>query len=77
MKTTIDKVGRVVLPKSLRDRVGISAGEVRVFADGAGIRIEPVANDNLERRGERLVVPASGVEIDDDLVQELRDADQR
>jgi hypothetical protein len=44
---------------------------------GAGIRVEPLATDTLEDRDGRLVIPASGAAIDDDLVQSLRDADQR
>jgi hypothetical protein len=31
----------------------------------------------LEERGGRLIIPASGVVIDDEDVQALRDADQR
>ncbi|SDU76054.1 AbrB/MazE/SpoVT family DNA-binding domain-containing protein [Jiangella alkaliphila] len=77
MRTTIDKAGRLVLPKQLRDRVGMSAGEVDVYVDGAGLRIEPIAGEDVEERDGRLVVPASGTVIDDDLVQALRDADRR
>ncbi|TDE14023.1 AbrB/MazE/SpoVT family DNA-binding domain-containing protein [Jiangella asiatica] len=77
MRTTIDKAGRLVLPKQLRERVGMSAGEVDVTVDGAGLRIEPLAGDDLDERGDRLVVPPSGVVIDDELVRALRDADQR
>jgi AbrB family looped-hinge helix DNA binding protein len=77
MRTTIDKAGRLVVPKRLRDRVGLSAGEVEVYADGAGLRVEPVAGDQLEEYEGRLVVRASGALIDDEMVQALRDADQR
>jgi AbrB family looped-hinge helix DNA binding protein len=77
MRATIDKAGRLVLPKPLRDRVGMTAGEVNVFVDGAGLRIEPISGDDLEERDGRLVVPPSGATIDDELVQALRDADQR
>ncbi|HKP09765.1 MAG TPA: AbrB/MazE/SpoVT family DNA-binding domain-containing protein [Gaiella sp.] len=77
MRTTIDKAGRVVIPRQLRDRVGITAGEVEITVDGAGVRIEPVAGEGLVDIGGRLVIPASGVQVDDALVRELRDADQR
>jgi AbrB family looped-hinge helix DNA binding protein len=42
MKTTIDRAGRVVIPKSLRDRAGLKPGmEIEVkFADG-NIEISP------------------------------------
>ena len=77
MRVTIDKAGRLVLPKPLRDRVGLQPGEVEVYADGAGLRVEAIAGDDLEEREGRLVVPASGATIDDDLIRALRDADQR
>jgi AbrB family looped-hinge helix DNA binding protein len=77
MRTTIDKAGRVVIPRQLRDRVGITAGEVEITVDGAGVRIEPVAGEGLVDIGGRLVIPASGVQVDDAFVRELRDADQR
>ena len=66
-----------MLPKVLRDRVGLRSGEVEVFADGAGLRVVPIAGGVLEERDGRLVVPRSGTSIDDDVVRSLRDADQR
>ena len=43
MRTTIDKAGRLVIPRPLRDRVGLAGGgEVELELDGAAIRIEPV-----------------------------------
>jgi AbrB family looped-hinge helix DNA binding protein len=77
MRATIDKAGRLVLPKPLRDRIGLQPGEVEVFADGAGLRVEAIAGEDLEERNGRLVVPPSGVAIDDEMIRALRDADQR
>ena len=77
MRATIDKAGRLVIPKPLRDRLGLKPGVVEVVADGAGLRVEPIAEESLIERGERLVIPASGAEVDDDLVRALRDGDQR
>jgi len=77
MRTTIDKAGRLVIPKSLRDQLGLAPGEVEVMADGAALRVEPVATADLEERDGRLVIPASGVALDDDGVRAVRDADQR
>ena len=76
MRTTIDQAGRLVVPKTLRDAVGLVAGEVDISLDGAGLHVEPVATARLERDG-LMVVAATGVTIDDDTVQGLRDADQR
>ena len=77
MRSTIDQAGRLVVPKILRDRIGLRAGAVELIADGTGIRIEPVAGEGLAEEGGRLVIPASGVGVDDELVRALRDADRR
>ena len=77
MRATIDKAGRLVIPKQLRDRVGLVPGEVEVIAEGAGLRVEPLAAESLQERDGRLVIPAGGAQIDDDLVRSLRDAGQR
>jgi len=77
MRTTIDRAGRLVIPKTLRDRLGLVPGEVEVSADGAALRVEPITSDALEQRAGRLVIPKSGIELDDDAVRALRDADQR
>ena len=66
-----------MIPKQLRDHLGLRPGEVEVTAEGAGLRVEPLAGDSLEEREGRLVIPAAGVQIDDDLVRSLRDAGQR
>jgi AbrB family looped-hinge helix DNA binding protein len=77
MRTTIDKAGRVVIPKPLRDRVGLRPGPVEVVVDGAALRLEPVSGLGLAEVEGRPVIPASGVTISDDDVQALRDADRR
>lgn len=77
MNAAIDQAGRVAIPKPLRDRLGLRAGEVTVIADGAGVRIIPTAGDAVAEEGGRLVVPATGARIDDELVRLLRDSDQR
>jgi len=77
MKTTIDKAGRLVVPKVLRDRLGLQSGEVEITADGASLRVEPVFDDALVEKDGRLVVPSSHVDITDEFVRALRDADQK
>jgi AbrB family looped-hinge helix DNA binding protein len=77
MRATIDKAGRIVIPKPLRQHLGLRPGEVEVVADGSGIRIEPIALESLETRDGHLVIPAGGAVIDDATVRSLRDADQK
>ena len=77
MRTTIDRAGRLVIPKRLRDEVGLRPGEVEVSVHGAGLRVEPLAGDSLEEHHGRLFISAAGADVDDDLIQTLRDAGQR
>lgn len=77
MRSTIDKAGRLVIPKTLRDSIGFVAGDVEITIDGAGLHIEPVADDELRDEDGLLVIPAAGAPVSDELVRTLRDADQR
>ena len=77
MRTTIDKAGRLVVPKALRDRIGLHSGEVEITADGASLRIEPVFEDSLVEKDGRLFIPTSNTTITDEFVRELMDADQK
>lgn len=81
MKVSIDKAGRLVIPKELRDQAGITAGKVDIVLEGAGLRIE------LEPGRQQLVeedgwVLSGGDEEPDprltvDYIRELRLADQK
>lgn len=77
MRSTIDKAGRLVIPKALRDSLGLVPGDVEVTPDGAGLHVEPLADDKLEDEDGLLVIPATDLAISDDLVRTLRDANQR
>jgi bifunctional DNA-binding transcriptional regulator/antitoxin component of YhaV-PrlF toxin-antitoxin module len=66
-----------VIPKQLRDELGLGPGEVEVSAHGAALRVEPVAGESLEERDGRLIIPAEGIEIGAELVQTLRDVDRK
>ena len=57
MRTTIDKAGRIVVPKAMRDELGLrGGGEVEIALVDTRIEIEPVTSHiRLERRDGRLV----------------------
>ena len=73
----MDDAGRVVIPKRLREELGLTAGPIEIVRDGTAVRIEPLTTTDLEQVGQRLVIPASGHKIDDADVRNLRLADQR
>lgn len=77
MHATIDKAGRIVIPASIRERLGILPGPVDITVDGTGIRIEVAAPDALLEKDGRLVVRRSGMQLSPDDIRDLRLADQR
>ena len=77
MKTTIDKAGRLVIPRVLRERIGLTdGGQVELELDGAGVRIDPVSTGELVEEDGFLFIPATGKRLTDDMVRELIDADR-
>ena len=78
MRTTIDRAGRLVIPRAVRAEVGLEAGgEVDVVVQGAAILIVPVAGHDLLEVDGMLVIPSTGRAIDDEAVRRLRRAGQR
>lgn len=73
MKSTIDAAGRVVIPKGLRDRLGLGNGrDIEIRERDGWIEIEPVATAMvLVRRGRgRVAVPKGEMpSLTDDLVR--------
>lgn len=57
MKTAIDAAGRVVVPKALRDEIGLRPGvSLEIYASDGALVIEPTPTPvTLVRRGKRLV----------------------
>jgi AbrB family looped-hinge helix DNA binding protein len=77
MRATIDKAGRLVIPRSLRDRIGLGGGgEVELELDGAAVRIEPLAGHELVEEAGLLVIPATGAPLTSADVGVLIDADR-
>ena len=77
MRTSIDEAGRLVIPKPPRDRLGLRPGPVDVTADGAGLRVEAIAECEVTQDRGRTVIPASGERLSNDDVRSMRDADRR
>ncbi len=78
MKTTMDKAGRLVIPRAMRAQIGLlDGGEVEVDVHGATIVVEPVSGEDLLKEGPFVVIPATGHAVTDADVREQRLADQR
>lgn len=78
MRTTIDKAGRIVIPRELRERVGLAPGPVDIHAVGNAIQIEvPEHEVDLELIDGLLTLPPGDQKIGDDDVRELRFGAQR
>lgn len=66
MRTTIDAAGRVVIPKSMRDDLGLDAGRnLNITMVDGKVEIEPApVAMHLERRGKGLVaLPAEPLPV--------------
>jgi AbrB family looped-hinge helix DNA binding protein len=60
MRSTIDSVGRVVIPKTLRDRLGLGQGRgIEISERDGKIEIEPLLTPMslVSRRGRPVAVP--------------------
>lgn len=78
VEVTVDAVGRIVLPKPLRDRLRLTPGtKVDVSEYGDGVHVAPLGRTaRLEVRDGRLVAVAE-TEVTDDDVLGLIDAGRR
>ncbi|MBL7134455.1 MAG: AbrB/MazE/SpoVT family DNA-binding domain-containing protein [Phycisphaerae bacterium] len=76
METTIDKFGRVVIPKKFRDSLGLGPGtKLDIEEDEGAIRLVTQKNGvGLVRRNGRLVCTGKLLEEVRDPVKEARDA---
>ena len=65
MRTTIDRAGRVVVPKAFRDELGLQGGvEVEIVLVDGRIEIEPVpAEIRLERAADGHLVAVADREM--------------
>lgn len=80
MKTTIDKAGRVVIPKEIRDRAGLRPGtELNIRLDNGIVEILPLLPQGrlVEEDGFLVWVPPPGTpivtgEMIDQAIQDVR-----
>jgi len=78
MKTTIDSVGRIVIPKALRNALGLTAGStVDISRYGAGLQLVPAGRTARLVEEAGVLVVAGETVIDDDVVFDLIDAARR
>ena len=67
MKVTIDKAGRVVIPKPLRDRFNLQPGaamEIEAEAEGLRLTVEPTGSSLIRKKGVLIHHGAERVELD-------------
>ena len=76
MRIAMDGAGRVVIPKALRDRLGLVPGELEAHAAGGVLTIEVPAAQPVEREG-KLFLPPGGEVLTENQLREFRLADQR
>ena len=79
--TSIERVGRIVIPKALRVALGITPDTpLELIQDGSGLRIEPVRRDQRPVEtsdGLPILGRVAGAALTDDDVRRLRDDLQR
>ncbi|MDN5750050.1 MAG: AbrB/MazE/SpoVT family DNA-binding domain-containing protein [Pseudonocardia sp.] len=78
METTIDSVGRIVMPKQFRDALGLTAGStVDISTYGAGLQIVPSGRTARLVTVDGVLAAESTTTIDDDTVFGLLDSGRR
>ena len=78
METTIDAVGRIVVPKQLRDSLGMQPGTiVDVSAYGAGLQVLPAGRTARIVQVDGRTVAESDTPVTDDIVFGLIDSLRR
>ena len=62
MPATIDRAGRLIIPKVIRDELGVSdGGDIDIeLVDGGAVLSPPTAPKRVERRDGRVVIASEG-----------------
>jgi AbrB family looped-hinge helix DNA binding protein len=78
MDASIDSVGRVVIPKPLRDALGLTAGStLDISRYGAGLQLVPRGRTARLVDESGVLVATGETEVDDDVVFGLIDSGRR
>ena len=78
METSIDSVGRIVIPKPLREALGLHPGStIDISRYGAGLQLIATGRTARLEEEDGVLVATAETEIDDDLVFGLIDSGRR
>ena len=78
MEAVIDQAGRVVLPKPIRDALGLLPGtRVDISPYGAGVQIVPAGRTARLIQEDGALVAAGDTPVDDDVLFALIDAGRK
>lgn len=78
MEVTLDAVGRIVVPKALRDALGLRAGStVDISCYGSGLQLTPTGRTARLVNEGGVLVATGETDIDDEVVLGLTDTGRR
>jgi AbrB family looped-hinge helix DNA binding protein len=78
MEAVIDQAGRIVLPKPIRDALGLLPGtRVDISSYGAGVQIVPAGRTARLIQEDGALVAAGDTPVDDDVLFALIDAGRK
>jgi AbrB family looped-hinge helix DNA binding protein len=75
MEAVVDQAGRIVLPKFIRDALGLLPGtKVDISPYGAGVQVVPAGRTARLVEEDGVLVSAGDTPVDDDILSGLRPA---
>jgi AbrB family looped-hinge helix DNA binding protein len=78
MEAVIDQAGRIVLPKAIRDALGLLPGtKVDISPYGAGVQLVPTGRTARLVEEDGVLVAAGETPVDDEMVFALIDASRK
>jgi AbrB family looped-hinge helix DNA binding protein len=78
MEAVVDQAGRIVLPKSIRDALGLQPGtKVDISPYGAGVQVLPAGRTARLVDEDGVLVSAGDTPVDDEVLFSLIDAGRK